>query len=94
MGFCDFGPPRNAVRMAVAACLWPTTLKIPSVSWTTPRGGDTSARVEMVKVVKSAALVGPHTQNGQVVNVVKPTVPCMCRGTSPWGTPEIGPKVI
>ena len=31
MGFCDFGPPRNVVRMAVAACLWPTTFKIPSV---------------------------------------------------------------
>ena len=31
MGFCDFGPPGNVVRMAVAACLWPTTFKIPSV---------------------------------------------------------------
>ena len=31
MGFCDFGPPGNVVRMAVAACLWPTTFQIPSV---------------------------------------------------------------
>ena len=32
MGFCDFGPPGNVVRMAVAACLWPTTFKIPTGS--------------------------------------------------------------
>ena len=34
MGFCDFGPPGNVVRMAVAACLWPTTFQIPSVAQT------------------------------------------------------------
>ena len=56
----------------------------------------TSARVKVVKVVKSGALLGAHTQNGQVVKVVKvvkSTVPCMCLGISPWGTPEVGPKV-
>ena len=52
-----------------------------------------SARVKVVKVVKSGALLGAHTQNGQVVKVVKPIVPCMCQGISPWGTPEVGPKV-
>ena len=31
MAFSDFGPPGNVVRMAVAACLWPTTFEIPSV---------------------------------------------------------------
>ena len=31
MGSCVFGPPWDVVRMAVAACLWPTTFKIPSV---------------------------------------------------------------
>ena len=49
--------------------------------------------MKVVKVVKSGALLGAHTQNGQVVKVVKPTVPCMCGGISPWGTPEVGPKV-
>ena len=57
----------------------------------TPHG--TSARVTVVKVVKSGALLWAHTQNGQVVKVVKQTVPCMCQGISPWGTPEVGPKV-
>ena len=42
----------------------------------------------MVKVVELGALLGVHTQNGQVVKVVKvvkSTVPCMCLGISPWG---------
>jgi hypothetical protein len=43
-----------------------------------------------VKVVKPEALLGAHTQIGQVVKVGKPTVPCMCQGISLLGTPEVG----
>ena len=58
--------------------------------------GSTSARGKVVKVVKSGALLGAHTQNGQVVKVVKPTVPCMCCRIPcgcgiPWGSP-VGPN--
>ena len=45
----------------------------------------TSAHVKVVKVVKPGDLLGAHTQNGQVVKVVKPSVPCMCGGIPPGG---------
>ena len=38
MGVFDFGPPGNVVRVAVAACLWPTTFKNPDAFQDFDRG--------------------------------------------------------
>ena len=67
MGFCVFGPPGNVVRMAVAASLWPTTLKIPSVGWW--GGGCFSGQASSEQKCADLGFDTPRRMHGYIRNV-------------------------
>ena len=65
MGFCDFGPPGNVARMAVAACLW----KFLVYPWATrPRQAD-QGLTRLAKALQGLARLAKALQAGLLLKL-------------------------